>query len=420
MNEATKQFALAHADDDVRQLALQGCRDANVDLTVSLQQISGRQAARHKVPSWAAIDDIVYPVHLAMEQCSSEATARYKARLMAGVLNLVSPAKPMSPYKKMIDLTGGFGIDFAFLCELFDEGVYVERDEALCAIAHHNFQLLSRPGSFSVVNAEAEEFLHRLEEHVTLIFLDPARRDGRGGRTYGISDCTPNVLPLLEELLRKADYVLLKLSPMLDWRKAVSDVGREHVEQVHIVAMGGECKELLMLLSAKGAVQPLLVCSNDDCQETFPLFGDSEAYMVNRANGLNITAALEPHGPQKNCSFLYEPHAALMKAGVFSELAQRYGVTPLAPNSHLFIADMPVEGFPGRSFQIEDVSTMNKKELKEKVMPLSQANISVRNFPIGVDALRKKLKLNEGGSNYLFATTLSDGRHVIIICQKLL
>ena len=417
MNEATRQFALAHADDDVRQLALKGCSDPEVDFPVALQQISGRQVARRKVPSWAAISNIEYPVHLSMEQCSSEATARYKVRLATGLSGF------STPYRKLVDLTGGFGVDFGFLCEMFDEGVYVERNEALCALAYHNLHILAdetkplSPINFSVVNAEAETFLHRMEEHVTLIFIDPARRDGSGARTYGISDCTPDVLPLMDELLAKADYLLLKLSPMLDWHKAIADVGTDHVEQVHIVAVGGECKELLLLLSAKGSKQPSLVCSNDDRQESFELnragelFGTTDPYVATETTMFQKSQRLQ--------EYLFEPHAALMKGGRFNELALRYGVSPLAPNSHLFTADVPVGDFPGRMFRVTAVSTMNKQELKEKVMPIKQANISVRNFPMGADALRKKLKLSEGGSNYLFATTLADGRHILLVCQKL-
>ena len=217
MNEATKLYILAHADSDVRQLALQGCKDPQVDLPMALQQIQGRQTARRKLPSWAAVDGIVYPPHLSMEQCSSEATARYKTKVIDDLrifdLRLDRQIENRkSVNRKFLDLTGGFGVDFAFLSVLFNEAVYVEQQEVLCAAARHNFDLLPGLGPrVQVVCAQAEEFLHRLEEHVALIFLDPARRDQRGGRTYGIGDCTPDVLPLLDELLRKAYYVLLKL-----------------------------------------------------------------------------------------------------------------------------------------------------------------------------------------------------------------
>ena len=448
MNEATLHYALAHADDDVRQLALQGCRDAAVDLPLALQQISGRQAARIKVPSWAARDGILYPPHLSMEQCSSETTARYKAQIASPTpptppstptppsspSTPSGPSTPTPPYRKLVDLTGGFGVDFAFMCEHYDEGIYVERNAELCAIAHHNFQELGLRQA-SVVNAEAETFLHHLEEHVTTIVVDPARRDTHGARTYGISDCTPNVLPLMDELLSKSDHVLLKLSPMLDWRKAVSDVGPQHVEQVHIVAVGGECKELLLWLSEKGCSEPRLYASdlspNPSPKErgvvSFAIdktgkgnIKEESIYppLLGRGVGGEVGEVVEVVEVEEFASFLYEPHAALMKAGLFTELAQRYGVSALAPNSHLFVSDTLVDAFPGRSFHIDAISTMNKQELKEKVLPLKQANISVRNFPMSADALRKKLKLSEGGSTYLFASTLADGRHVIFVCHK--
>ena len=423
MNEATKLYILAHADSDVRQLALQGCKDPQVDLPMALQQIQGRQTARRKLPSWAAVDGIVYPPHLSMEQCSSEATARYKTKVIDDLRifdfrldRQIENRKSVN--RKFLDLTGGFGVDFAFLSVLFNEAVYVEQQEVLCAAARHNFDLLPGLGPrVQVVCAQAEEFLHRLEEHVALIFLDPARRDQRGGRTYGIGDCTPDVLPLLDELLRKADYVLLKLSPMLDWRKAVNDVGAHHVEQVHIVATGGECKELLLLLSAQGSQQPVLVCANDGQEERFQVTDAIDA--IETIETIDTIDAIEtmPAAPLPG-GFLYEPNAALMKGGFFLELARRYGVRPLAANSHLFCSQQPVEGFPGRAFRITAVSTMNKQELKTKILPLRQANISVRNFPLTVAQLRQRLKLGEGGSNYLFATTLASGQRVLLVCEK--
>ena len=426
MNEATKLYILAHADSDVRQLALQGCKDPQVDLPMALQQIQGRQTARRKLPSWAAVDGIVYPPHLSMEQCSSEATARYKTKVIDDLRifdfrldRQIENRKSVN--RKFLDLTGGFGVDFAFLSVLFNEAVYVEQQEVLCAAARHNFDLLPGLGPrVQVVCAQAEEFLHRLEEHVALIFLDPARRDQRGGRTYGIGDCTPDVLPLLDELLRKADYVLLKLSPMLDWRKAVNDVGAHHVEQVHIVATGGECKELLLLLSAQGCQQPVLVCANDGQEERFQVTDAIDAIeTIETIDTIDTMDAIEtmPAAPLPG-GFLYEPNAALMKGGFFLELARRYGVRPLAANSHLFCSQQPAEGFPGRAFRITTVSTMNKQELKTKILPLRQANISVRNFPLTVAQLRQRLKLGEGGSNYLFATTLASGQRVLLVCEK--
>ena len=252
MNEATLEFINRNADADVRQLALRGSKDPEVDLTIALQQIQGRQTARKKIPTWAAIDGVVYPVHLSMEQCSSEQTARYKADLCRRLIT-----SHLSP---LIDLTGGFGVDFFFMSEAFDEAVYVERNAELCAIASHNFKVLGK--SVACVNADGADYLHQLS-HAALIFLDPARRDSHGDRTYGISDCTPDVLSLKEELLEKSDVVMLKLSPMLDWRKAVDDLGEAYVSEVHIVSVQNECKELLIVMQ-KDAPSLRLVCVNDD------------------------------------------------------------------------------------------------------------------------------------------------------------
>ena len=411
ISEATWQFVRQHASHDVGQLALRGSKDASVDLPMALQLIQGRQLAARKLPSWTAIDRLIYPPHLSLEQCSSEQTARYKAKITGALLAKGSNGKS----SKLIDLTGGFGVDFSFMAHQFAEAVYVECQPELFSIVQQNLQLLFPPEAadagaprISCACTDGVDFLRQLEGHASLIFLDPARRNEHGGRTYSISDCTPDVLPLMDQLLQKADHVLLKLSPMLDWRKAVADVGSQHVEQVHIISGAGECKELLLLLSLHATTEKRLYCVNDDSTEVFTFNDISSSH-----EGVIATEAHVMPG-----AFLYEPNASLMKAGVFTELAQRYGVLPLAPNSHLFVSPLSVQAFPGRSFLITDVSTMNKQELKQKILPLKQANISVRNFPLSVPELRRKLKLADGGSHYLFATTLSSGDHVLLVCQK--
>lgn len=398
MNAETRHFIEQNLDADVRQLALKGCRDEMVDMTLALQQIAGRQAARRKLPTWAALDGILYPPHLGMEQCSSEQTAVYKRSVVSNII------APKASEGTLIDLTGGFGVDFSFLATLFKRAVYVERQEELCKLAHHNFEVLGI--NAEVVCGNGEAVLHQLTEHVTMIFLDPARRDANGARTYGISDCTPDVITLRDELLQKADYVMLKLSPMLDWRKAVVDLGEEWVREVHIVSTGGECKELLLVLTKENSKEGLrLVCKNDE--QSF------EVHQASTAEPCLYQSVISPS------SYLYEPNASVMKAGCFAELSAHFGIGQLSQNSHLFVAEQPIEEFPGRTFRIIDVSTMNKRELKEKIAPLKQANITVRNFPLSVAELRKRLKISEGGSNYIFATTLANGDHVLIICERL-
>ena len=232
--------------------------------------------------------------------------------------------------------------------------------------------------------------------------MDPARRDSHGARTYGISDCTPNVLEIRDELLQKADIVMLKLSPMLDWRKAISDLGEAYVKEVHIVSVQNECKELLIVMQ-KGVSGMTIHCVNDDEDFIVP----SSTFSASLPITLHVS------------SFLYEPNASIMKASCFAEIEQAFQVRQLAPNSHLFVSDNLVPNFPGRQFRIAAIVSMNKQELKMALKNIHQANITTRNFPMSVAELRKKLKLSEGGNDYIFATTLAEGKKVLIICQHL-
>jgi precorrin-6B methylase 2 len=383
VNQSTLDYIRQHADEDVRQLALRGHKCPDVDLQYALEQIAGRQKARTKLPSWAAIDGIVYPPHLSMEQCSSEVTARYKASIAGkGAL--------------FVDLTAGFGVDMAFISQGFQKAVHVERQPQLCAISSENFRLLGL-NHIEVVCGDGVAYLHTMR-HADLLFIDPARRDVHGGRTYDISDCTPNVLEILDEMLEKADRVMIKLSPMLDWRKAVADLGK--VNEVHIISVDNECKELLLILSK--TMKPLRVfcVNNDECFEV--------------VEGISS----QPRPLPQDMRYLYEPNASVMKAGCFDLIEQRFGVVQLERNSHLFVSDKEISGFPGRQFLIEKRTSMNKRELKATLADVDQANITVRNFPMSVAELRKRLKLKEGGDVYIFATTISDEGHQLLVCRK--
>ena len=385
MNEATLAFIRSHANDDVRQLALQGKKNPEVEMTYALDQIAGRQKARVKIPSWAANDSIVYPPHLSMEQCSSEATARYKAQI-AGKGN------------KIVDLTAGFGVDMAFMSTNFAEAVHVEQQEALCAISSANYTCLGLH-HIHVVCCDGVAYLHQLEQ-ADVIFIDPARRNEHGGRTYGMADCTPNVLEIIDEMLEKATRVIIKLSPMLDWQKAVSDVG--NVSEVHIVSVGNECKELLLVVERKTSNLKVF-CVND---------GQVFSYTSNDETGSFCQA---PSSPQ----YLYEPNASVMKAGCFQLIAQRFGISQPDKNSHLFLSEQIIPDFPGRGFAIERICTMNKRELKTGLAGITQANIAVRNFPLSVADLRKRLKLKDGGDVYIFATTSAEKGHLLLVCRKI-
>ena len=399
VNEATLQYIRQHAHDDVRQLALRGEKNPQVNLAFAFQQIDGYRRAAEKLPSWAAIEGIVWPPHLSMEQCSSERTARYKTEV-AGSGEL------------FVDLTAGFGVDAAFIAKGFKRTVCVELQPELCAISSENFRLLGLH-QIEVVNGNGVDYLHTMS-HVDLLFIDPARRDEHGGRTYGIADCTPKVLENIDEMLEKADRILIKLSPMLDWRKAVEDLGKQHVSSVHIVSVDNECKELLIevtsdMCKVKSAEPSLrVVCVN--------LLSDGNSQKFEYDPSSSVAAEYTSHTTPQ---FLYEPNASLMKAGCFDLLASRYGVVQADVNSHLFLSDRQVESFPGRGFIIDKVTSMNKRDLKDALSSITHANIAVRNFPMSVVELRRRLKLRDGGDTFIFATTVANQGHLLFVCRKI-
>ncbi len=436
----TSEFVKQFRESDPRKLALQASRYPDVDMPYALNQIQGWQTALRKLPSWAACDGVVYPPHLNMEQCSSEATARYKQQVARRWAERIPNASRTS----MTDLTGGFGVDFSFTSRCFDCATYVERNASLCEVVGANLPRLGIRNA-QVKCAEAEAVLEQMEPQ-TMIFLDPARRDEHGAKTVLIADCTPDVCQLLPSLMQKSQFVMLKLSPMLDWHKAIVDLDGK-VREVHIVSADGECKELLLVLAPDGKPEVQVFCvdilSKPDSQGVYPrsefvysiATNVQEEVMENNSKSENSTSAQPTNStfniqhstlpPATNSTFniqhstfLFEPNASVMKAGCFDEIARAYGICAISRNSHLFLSDHEIDGFPGRTFVIDAVTTMNKRQLRQTLSGMKQANIAVRNFPLSVAELRKRLKLSDGGDTYIFATTTSDGDHILMITHK--
>ena len=423
----TSEFIAQHRMSNPRDLAFQSRRYPDVDMPYALNQIQGWQTARQKLPSWAACDGVVYPPHLNMEQCSSEPTARYKQEVVERWLSIVGQSVDSA---RMADLTGGFGVDFSFTSRCFAEATYVERNESLCGVVGGNLPRLGISNA-RVVCAEAEEWLASAEPQ-TMLFLDPARRDEHGSKTVLIADCTPDVEALLPQLMSKSRFVVIKLSPMLDWHKAVADL-QGAVREVHIVSVGGECKELLLVLDANVKTDVQVVCIDIQPKpDSDGFYPRSEfKYSISPNENDQSSASNSTLNPQHSTfntqhstlhiphsTFLYEPNSSVMKAGCFGEIAHAYGVSAVSSNSHLFLSADRVEGFPGREFAIDGVTTMNKRQLKQLLGDLKQANIAVRNFPLSVAELRKRLKLRDGGDAYIFATTTADGDHVLLVTHK--
>ena len=328
-----------------------------------------------------------------------------------------------------VDLTGGFGVDFSYIASrLGVKSMYVERQAHLCEAAKENFGRLGLKNAI-VKNGDGIEVLHSFaskkkaaasdplgitEEQsrsllktnlgLKLIFIDPARRDDAGNKVVSLKDCTPDVTLLQEEMLSKADYVIIKLSPMLDWHRAVSELNC--VQEVHVISVNNECKELLLVLSARNMGNLRIYCVND-----------AQSFVCDELDMESSSVKIAPFTLEE-MQYLYEPNASLMKAGCFGVLSERYDARMLSKNSHLFVSREPIAVFPGRSFRIIAVSSFNKKELKRHLSGITKANIATRNFPLSVAELRKRLKLKDGGETYIFATTLSDESHVLVITEK--
>lgn len=328
-----------------------------------------------------------------------------------------------------VDLTGGFGVDFSYIASrLGVKSMYVERQAHLCEAAKENFGRLGLKNAI-VKNGDGIEVLHSFASKkeaaasdslgitedqsqslfktnlgLKLIFIDPARRDDAGNKVVSLKDCTPDVTLLQEEMLSKADYVIIKLSPMLDWHRAVSELNC--VQEVHIISVNNECKELLLVLSARNMGNLRIYCVND-----------AQSFVCEESDMESSSVKIAPFTLEE-MQYLYEPNASLMKAGCFSVLSERYGARMLSKNSHLFVSREPIAVFPGRSFRIIAISSFNKKELKRHLSGITKANIAIRNFPLSVAELRKRLKLKDGGETYIFATTLSDESHVLVITEK--
>ena len=343
-----------------------------------------------------------------------------------------------------VDLTGGFGVDFSYIASrLGVKSMYVERQTHLCEAAKENFGRLGLKNAI-VKNGDGIEVLHSFASKkeaaasdslgitedqsrsllktnlgLKLIFIDPARRDDAGNKVVSLKDCTPDVSLLQEEMLSKADYVIIKLSPMLDWHRAVSELNC--VQEVHVISVNNECKELLLVLSARNMGGMETSSADGEVKHA----GNLRIYCVNDAQSFvceesDMEASSVKIAPStlEEMQYLYEPNASLMKAGCFGVLSGRYDARMLSKNSHLFVSQAPIEAFPGRSFRIIAISSFNKKELKRHLSGITKANIATRNFPLSVAELRKRLKLKDGGETYIFATTLSNESHVLVITEK--
>lgn len=373
------------------QLALQRKRYAHLsdeEWRWMLQQVEGRQRTCDKLPTFAEIDDWWYPVRLSCEQCSSEITARYKASLL-----------PTTPFT-LIDLTGGYGVDTFFMSERATQAHYVERNEELCRIASHNFGL-TRP-QLQIHHADAICFLEQMPS-CDVIYIDPARRDKHGGKVFRLEDCEPNVVELLPTLTAKSKQLMVKLSPMLDITQALRSLPMSF--DVHIVAVKNEVKEVL-LVQTDGEPTIHAVNLSPTTQQTFSFTQEEEK------SATPYTPAESAHNlGEADTTYIYEPNAAIIKAGAFKLVAQRYGLYKMAPNTHLYLSDQLIEDFPGRVWQILEI---NPKDMKQ----IPGANILTRNYPLTPEQLRKKLKIKDSDTHTIIGARLAE-KPILLLAKRI-
>lgn len=382
---AIQQFIDDHINDQPAELMLKASQFPDWPMKAIVEQIVSKKKARQKLPEWFAISGIIWPTAISMEQCSSKETAEYKASLVSG--------------KAMVDLTGGFGVDTYYLSKNFEKACHVELNPELHKVVSHNFELLE--SDVDTFLGSAKDYLESMGPR-DLIYLDPARRDDEDRKVVFLEDYSPNVIQLLPALRKRSNQILIKVSPMLDIKKAIDDLG--FVDEVHVVAVKNEVKELLFLLGSDKNKNPRIKAVN--------LVGErADSFEFRYSDEENAVAQLSPVN-----TYLYEPNTAILKAGGFKSLPHQFNLKKLEVNSHLYTSEMLVEDFPGRVFKVVEQLSFNKKRLK-KQLKSDQANITVRNFPMSVKEIRKKTGLKEGGNQYILATTDVEAKKVLL-CEK--
>ena len=423
MTDATRKFIRDHAADDLSQLLLNASRYQDVDVREAVTQIKAQKQIKDKLPEWYRDDRLIFPSSLAVEQSSSVNTALYKQRLVR-------------EEDRLCDLTGGLGVDTFYLSKKVRHIIYIEKNKACCDAAHTNFCLLGVT-NVQIINDDAKEILKKKDGRLSglnVFYIDPSRRGAGDRRLFTLNECEPDLKQIMA-LLPKPYRMIIKLSPMLDVSQALSQI--PSVQEVHVISVKNECKELLFVSETSfeqidspcdsadetGSLpdaniynnktkhpkpDPLIYCVN------YTTDGTEQAFCFRLSDERTAVASLAKSvGP-----FLYEPNASLLKAGAYKIVACRYGIEKLHSSSHLYTSNYPVAAFPGRIFEITEVLPFNNRMCKTINRSIRQANISVRNFPLTVEELRKRTRISDGGDVFLFATTLPDNQKALIKCHK--
>ena len=384
-----REFIIQHKDDDTDSLLLSAKRYPDIDVPYAVDQIEARRRLKNKLPEWYAVsDDLIMGGRIPAEQCSSEVTAKYKRSLVLG--------------ESLCDLTGGMGVDLYYMSRGLKSAIYTERQHHLCEAAEHNFNVL---GADNITIHEGDGRELPIPD-VDTIYLDPARRAGDGSRVYEVADCEPNIIEWQDELLSHCKRLVTKLSPMADIHRTLERL--HNVTDVHVVAVKGECKEVLMVQSSEPSTDDI----NIHCVDFV-----TEGILEHHYHLNDETEASATYCGENVSAYLYEPDVTLMKSHAFRHICKVYGVDKLDADVHLYTSDTLSTTFPGRRFFVDEVIDFSSKQLKTLKRTIPQANITSRGFVLTADELRKRAGIKDGGSVYLFGATVG-GRKVLIRCSK--
>jgi hypothetical protein len=390
---AIQEFVRTNENLDENNLLLAHRDVLGIPTSILVTQLIGRRKTKYKLPAWYTTSNILYPPATNLAQSSSEATGKFKSAILQLLL---------TDFERMVDLTGGFGVDSYYLGSHFKEVVWVDPYEELKEIVSHNHKQLGAR-NIHYVTQTAEEFLSANVLKTSLYYLDPSRRVD-SGKVVKLMDCMPNALNLLDSLLIQCPYLLIKASPLLDIHQGLVEL--KYVEKVFVVSVENECKELLFFIRKEFEKEPTIeavdLTSSGEIVHSFSFLSSEEA-----AVEINYSP------PQE---YLYEPNASIMKAGAFKLVAKRYGIKKISRNTHFYTSQERMKNFPGRVFKIEKINP-GKEELKQ-FFPEGKANVIIRNYPLSAEALKRKLKLSDGGDKYVIGFS-EQNRKTIIIASRL-
>ncbi len=409
LNSAEIEFINEHKNANTHSLLLSAKKYQGIDVALCVKCIEARKKIEKKIPDWYNNPALVYPISLSVEQSSSQVTALYKQQLILRTLGKDKFATA--------DLTGGMGIDSYFISQIATQHFYTERNLELCRAAGYNFSQL-KANNISIINSsispDCKEIFSRFKDaNVKLIYIDPARRSNTGSKVVSIKDYEPNILELLEPLFDISQYLLIKVSPMEDIKLNLELL--PNTEQVHILSLDNECKELLFLLNRdhsqedEPTITAINLTSSDYSSPTLLLDKEPFNFLISEENSSTATLTSNPKG------YIYEPNKALIKSGAYKLISQRYGLSKLASSTHIYASEQLLPNFSGKIFEIEQVIDFNKRALKELAKRIPQASIVARNFPIDTNAIKQLSGIKDGGTKHILAVTLSNGNKVIIV-----